>query len=220
VPDRWATFDCYGTLIDWDGGVSAALAGVFGPDVAPELVAGYHAAEPEVEAGPYRTYAEVMAESMAIAAAGAGLAVPPGEEEALARALPGWEPFPEAPAALGELRRRGWRLGLLSNCDRDLIAASARRLDVPFDAVVVAEDVRSYKPAHGHWERFLAQTGAAPDRHVHVAGSLFHDIAPARALGITCVWINRAGGDGEPVPDRELTDLRRLPDLLDALVPG
>jgi 2-haloacid dehalogenase len=157
---------------------------------------------------------------MAIAAAGAGLAVPPGEEEALARALPGWEPFPEAPAALGELRRRGWRLGLLSNCDRDLIAASARRLDVPFDAVVVAEDVRSYKPAHGHWERFLAQTGAAPDRHVHVAGSLFHDIAPARALGITCVWINRAGGDGEPVPDRELTDLRRLPDLLDALVPG
>ena len=218
MPDRWATFDCYGTLIDWDGGVSAVLARLFGAGRAPDLLARYHAAEPEVEAGPYRAYAEVMAESLARAAAGAGLAVPPGEEGALARALPGWEPFPEATGALAELRRRGWRLALLSNSDRDLIAASARRLGVPFDAVVVAEDVRSYKPAHGHWERFLAETGAARDRHVHVAGSLFHDIAPARALGVTCVWINRAGGAAGPAADRELPDLRGLPDALEELV--
>jgi 2-haloacid dehalogenase len=210
----WATFDCYGTLIDWDGGVRGALARLAGAERAPELLERYHAAEPEVEAGPYRRYAEVMSLALARAAEEAGVPLPPGEEDALARALPSWRPFPEVPGELEELRRRGWRLAVLSNCDREHIVASQRALGVAFDAVVVAQDVRSYKPARAHWERFFAITGAERDRHVHVAASLFHDIAPARELGLASVWINRAGEAPAPGPARELRDLRGLADAL------
>jgi 2-haloacid dehalogenase len=145
------------------------------------------------------------------------VAVRPGEEDALARALPSWRAFPEAPGELGELRRRGWRLAVLSNCDREHIEASQRALGIAFDEVVVAQDVRSYKPAHDHWERFVSITGAERERHVHVAASLFHDIAPARELGLTSVWINRAGEAPAPGPARELPDLRGLADALDDL---
>jgi 2-haloacid dehalogenase len=136
------------------------------------------------------------------------------------RALPSWEPFPEVPDALRELRARGWSLALLSNSDRELIAASMRQLEVPIDVVVVAEDVQSYKPEPGHWDRFFEITTAARDRHVHVAQSHFHDIAPASALGLTTVWINRLGESAEPAPTRELPDLSALPGTLDALVPA
>jgi 2-haloacid dehalogenase len=214
---RWATFDCYGTLIDWDGGVGAELARLFGAARAPELLARYHGAEPEVEAGPYVSYADVMSLALARAAREAGVAVPAGEEGALALALPSWRPFPEAPDELEELRRRGWRLAVLSNCDREHIEASQRALGVAFDEVVVAQDVRSYKPAHAHWERFFAITEADRD-HVHVAASLFHDIAPARELGLRSVWINRAGEDPAPGPATALPDLRGLADALDELV--
>jgi 2-haloacid dehalogenase len=213
---RWASFDCYGTLIDWDGGVRDALARAFGAARAAGLLSGYHAAEPAVEAEGYRSYREVMALALARAAEGAGVDVPAGEEDALARALPSWRPFPEVPGELRELRRRGWRLAVLSNCDREHIAASQRALGVWFDAAVVAEDVRAYKPAHAHWERFFAVTGAAPEDHVHVAASLFHDIAPARELGLRSVWINRAG-EPSGAAKREQPDLRGLADALDGL---
>jgi 2-haloacid dehalogenase len=101
-----------------------------------------------------------------------------------------------------------------------LIAASQRRLEVPIDLTVVAEDVRSYKPGHAHWEHFFEATTAEREQHVHVAASLFHDIAPARELGLRCVWINRLGEQPEPQPDRELADLSALPDTLDELVPA
>jgi 2-haloacid dehalogenase len=215
---RWASFDCYGTLIDWDGGVGRELARLFGPENAHELLARYHEAEPAVEAGEYRGYSEVMALALARAAAGAGRAVPAGEEEALSRALPCWRPFPEAPAELRELRRRGWRLAVLSNCDRVHVDASVQALGVAFDEVVVAEEVRSYKPAHAHWERFFSLTGARRDRHVHVAASLFHDIGPARALGLSHVWIDRAGERPAQRPERALPDLGGLADLLDEVV--
>jgi 2-haloacid dehalogenase len=216
---RWATFDCYGTLIDWDGGVRAELARLFGPERAPALLSGYHAAEREAEAGEYRSYADVMALALARAAAAAGLGVPPGEERALERALPGWPPFPEVPGELAALRSRGWRLAVLSNCDREHIAASAGALGLAFDEVVVAQDVRSYKPAHAHWERFLELTGARRERHAHVAASPFHDIAPARELGLRRVWIDRGGERPAHEPDRRLPDLRGLADALDGLVP-
>jgi 2-haloacid dehalogenase len=109
-------------------------------------------------------------------------------------------------------------LALLSNTDRDLIEASQRQLGVAVDLAIVAEEVGSYKPAHGHWDRFFEATTADRDRHVHVAASLFHDIAPARELGLKNVWINRLGEQAEPKPDRELTDLSDLPDTLDELV--
>ena len=124
------------------------------------------------------------------------------------------------PEALAELRRRGWNLAILSNTDRDLIAASQRQIGVSVDVAVVAEDVRSYKPAHAHWERFFELTTADRAHHVHVAASLFHDVAPARELGLKIVWINRLGEVADPEPDRELPDLSGLPDALDELVPA
>jgi 2-haloacid dehalogenase len=212
--DRWATFDCYGTLIDWNGGIRAELARVFGEDRADERLHRYHELEPELEADGKLTYREVMTEAMR------RLGAPAGEEGGLADSLPRWQPFPEVPAALAEARRRGFKLAILSNTDPDLIAASKSLLAVPFDETVVASEIGSYKPAYGHWQEFTARTGADPGRHVHVAASLFHDIAPASALGLPTVWINRLGERAEPEPTRELPDLTGLPDVLDELVPG
>lgn len=219
---RWATFDCYGTLIDWNGGIRGQLARLFGAEAAPALLARYHELEPAVQAEAYRSYREVLTETLVRLATEQGLALPEGEEAALADSLPHWPPFPEVPAALAELRARGWRLAILSNTDRDLLTASERQLGVPFDAVVVAEDVGSYKPAHGHWQAFRASVAVAPERHVHVAASLFHDIVPATELGLTSVWINRLGERAGPgaAPARELPDLGALADTLDALVPA
>jgi len=217
---RWATFDCYGTLIDWDGGIRGVLEGLFGADRAPELLARYHRLEPEVQAEAFRSYAEVLSLTLERLAAENDLAIPEGETGALARSLPDWPAFREVPVALAELRRRGWRLAILSNSDRDLIAASQRQLGVPVDVAVVAEEIQSYKPAHAHWERFFELTTADRAQHVHVAASLFHDVAPARELGLKIVWINRLGEAADPEPDVELPDLSGLPDALDALVPA
>src|SRR4051812_27246901 len=212
--DRWATFDCYGTLIDWNGGIRAELARVFGEEQAGPLLVRYHQLEPELEHDGTRSYREVMTEAMR------RLGAPDGEEGGLAASLPDWQPFPEVPAALEDARRRGWRLGILSNSDEDLIAASKQRLGVPFDETVVAGAIGSYKPALGHWREFTARTGADPERHIHVAASLFHDIAPANELGLRSIWINRLGETPGPLPTRELQDLTGLPDALDELVPG
>ena len=154
-----------------------------------------------------------------------GYGIPEGEGGALAQSLPDWPPFPEAPKALEELRRRGWSLAILSNIDRSLMVASEQRLGVPFDLIVTADDVDSYKPAPGHWERFFEQTTAAKERHVHVGASAFHDVEPANALGLKTVWISRGGADSfahtaDAEPDRELPDLSDLPDTLDELVPA
>jgi 2-haloacid dehalogenase len=215
---RWITFDCYGTLIDWHAGIGGELERVFGTQAAPRLLERYHEVEPEVEAESYRSYREVLTLSLERLARDERIQLPEGEAGALARSLPEWPPFPEVPDALAELRRRGWQLAILSNSDRDLIAASQRNLAVPFDLAIVAEDVQSYKPSHGHWERFFEATTAARERHVHVAASLFHDIAPAMELGLTTVWINRLGEQADPQPTRELEDLSELPDTLDELV--
>ena len=218
--ERWATFDCYGTLIDWDWGIRRELERLFGPDVAAGLLERYHALEPQVQGEAYRSYREVLTLTLERLVQEERLALPEGEEPALARSLPTWEPFPGVAAALSEARDRGWKLAILSNSDRDLIAASIGRIGVPFDHTVVAEDVGSYKPAHGHWERFFAATGADLAGHAHVAASLFHDIVPASELGLASVWINRLGEHPGPQPTRELPDLERLPDVLDELVPA
>jgi 2-haloacid dehalogenase len=216
--DRWATFDCYGTLIDWNAGIEGELERLFGVEDAPRLLERYHELEPAVQAEAYRSYGEVLTLTLMRLAEVESLAIPEGETDALARSLPDWQPFPEVRASLEELRSRGWRLAILSNSDRDLIAASRQQIGVPFDLTVVAEDVGSYKPAHGHWQRFRDDTEADGDSHVHVAASLFHDIAPANELGLRSVWINRLGEEPEPKPTRELSDLSNLPDTLDELV--
>ena len=212
--ERWATFDCYGTLIDWNGGIRGELARVFGEDRADERLARYHELEPELQADGTLSYREVLTEAMR------RLGAPDTDQGALAQSLPNWEPFPEAPAALQEARSRGWKLAILSNTDRDFIDASMARLAVPFELAIVASEIGSYKPAHRHWERFVEQTQAAREGHVHVAASLFHDIAPANELGLRSIWVNRLGELPEPKPTRELRDLDHLPETLDELAPA
>ena len=207
--DRWATFDCYGTLIDWNGGIRAQLARVFGEDRADELLRRYQELEPELQADGTLSYREVLTEALR------RLGVPDGEETALADSLPDWQPFPEVPQALEEARGRGWRLAILSNTDRDYIEASMQRLGGGFELAIVASEIGSYKPALGHWRAFEDQVGRLPD--VHVAASLFHDVAPANELGLRSIWINRLGETPGPVPTRELPDLAVLAETLDEL---
>ncbi|MGZ4390062.1 MAG: HAD-IA family hydrolase [Gaiellaceae bacterium] len=213
--ERWATFDCYGTLVDWNAGICGQLARVFGEGRADQLLLRYHELERQVEAEtPTARYREVMAEVMR------RLGAPEEEQDALGRSLPDWPVFPEVPAALAEARRRGWRLAALSNTDREFIDASIQALGVQYDEAVVASEIGSYKPAHGHWEEFFRRTGADRAGHVHVAQSHFHDVVPANELGLRSIWINRLGERREPPPTRELPDLERLPDTLDELVPA
>jgi 2-haloacid dehalogenase len=205
--DRWATFDCYGTLVDWNGGIRAQLARVFGDERGGELLERYHELEPQLQADGKLSYREVLTEAMR------QLGAPVEEETALADSLASWQPFPEVPEALGEARHQGWKLAILSNTDRDYIEASMERLGVPFEFAIVASEIGSYKPALGHWRAFEERVGTPPD--VHVAASLFHDVAPANDLDLPSVWINRLGEQPRPQPTRELPDLTRLAETLE-----
>ena len=199
--DRWATFDCYGTLVDWNAGLAGALGDA-------SLLARYHEVEPVVQAEtPGLSYREVLRES----ARRLGVDADPAET------LPGWPVFPDVRPELETARSRGWQLAILSNSDRDLIEASIASNGVPFELAIVASEIGSYKPAHRHWEAFAEQVGRLPD--VHVAQSHFHDVVPATALGVPTVWINRLGEHAEPAPTRELKGLTGLADTLDELVP-
>jgi 2-haloacid dehalogenase len=196
----WATFDCYGTLVDWDSGIASV--------VGDDLLATYHEVEPQVQLEqPTLSYREVMREVLR--------RLDFADVDALARSLPGWPVFPEVPDALESARERGWKLAILSNTDRDFIEASMTSIDVPFDLAIVASEIGSYKPGLGHWRAFEERIGRLPD--VHVAASRFHDVVPATKLGIPTLWINRRFEIGEPRPTRELPNLERLADTLDEL---
>jgi 2-haloacid dehalogenase len=217
--ERWATFDCYGTLIDWETGIGGALGKLWPGRDRTRLLARYHQVEPSIQAAGAIPYREVMARTLRTIAESEGESLRAGDEGALGDSLPGWPVFPEVPGALDELQARGWRLAILSNTDPDLLAASIRRIGVAPDMTITATDAGSYKPAHGHWERFRERSGAEPGRHVHVAASLFHDIAPASELGIRAVWINRQGESSRLPRAAELFDLSKLPSTLERLVP-
>ncbi len=200
--ERWATFDCYGTLVDWNAGLATALGDA-------SLLPRYHALEPLVQAeDPTRSYRDVLRET----ARRLGLDADP------AATLPEWPVFPDTQNALREARARGWRLAILSNTDRDLIEASMRAVRVPFELAIVASEIGSYKPAPEHWHAFARETGRLPD--VHVAQSHFHDVVPATGLGLPTIWINRLGETGEPPATRQQPTLEGLADALDALVPS
>ena len=220
MPDRWATFDCYGTLVDWESGIETELARIWPDEDADTLRERYHEIEPRVQLEGSLPYREVLRQALVLLAESEGLELPPGEETALGDSLPRWPVFPEVPAALAELRERGWKLVPLSNTDPDFLEASMQAIGVPFDGTVVAGEIGSYKPAHGHWKVFYERFGADPERHVHVAASLFHDIAPADELGITAVWINRLDETSNLSRAAELPDLARLPETLESLLPG
>jgi len=218
--ERWATFDVYGTLIDWMGGIRGELARLWPEADADRLLERYHELEPQVEEGRAIPYRDVLAETLARLATSEGLELSSEEAGALGDSLPSWRPFPEVPGALAELRGRGFRLAPLSNTDPEFLAASLQRIGVPVDGQVAAADAGSYKPALGHCERFFELFGADREHHVHVAASLFHDIAPAERLGLKAVWINRLADKSDLPRAAELRDLSRLPDVLDELVPA
>ena len=218
--ERWATFDCYGTLVDWNGGIRAELEKLFGVERAGYLLRRYHELEPGIQSSyPGSSYREVLTIALEQLAAEEELTLPEGETSALARSLPDWPVFDDVSPGLTEARSRGWHLGILSNTDRDLIDASMQSIGVPFDLAIVAGEIGSYKPAHRHWEVFRQRVGDGVG-HVHVAQSLFHDIEPARELGIPSVWINRLDQPDDPRPNVTLTGVHVLADALDSLVPA
>jgi len=223
MAERWATFDCYGTLVDWNTGIRSELERLFGVERGDGLLARYHELEPEIQASnPGASYREVLTLALEQLADEESLALPEGEASALARSLPGWPVFEDARAGLEEARSRGWHLGILSNTDRDLIDSSMVAIGISFPVTIVASEIGSYKPAPKHWEMFREKTGATAETHVHVAQSVFHDIVPATELGLRTIWINRLG---EPQPEstkptKTLRDVSALADALDELVPG
>lgn len=205
---RWCTFDCYGTLIDWEGGITAALRPLLAEPVdRAALAKEYIETEATVESGTYLTYREILDR------AGRALLHRHGVEAAspLPASLPSWRAFPEVPAALRALQSAGLRIAILSNVDRDLIATSIPKLGVSPDLVVTAEDVGSYKPATGHWTHFAKLSGASTADTVHVGASQYHDMVPAAALGYRTVFIDRHGEPLVSKPTRVLPDLTGLP---------
>ena len=204
------TYDCYGTLIDWRAGLGRSLSMLLGAGMADrtdEIYETYVRVEAEVEAGGYQPYRRVLAAAAERLGRQLRVELPPGRASLLAEVLPDWPLFADTNEALVRLKQR-YRLGVLSNIDRDLFAGTAQHFDVEFDFVVTAQDVRAYKPAHGHFERLLLAHGER-DQVLHVAQSLFHDGAPTRELGIAFVWINRYND----VNRTEVRPLAMYPDL-------
>jgi 2-haloacid dehalogenase len=218
------TFDCYGTLIDWESGILETLRafrekhGIDEGDA--DLLAAYALAEARVQRGFYRPYKDVLREVMKKIAA--HFAVKGKiDEKALADALPSWRPFDDTVPALRTLSRH-FKLAVISNIDDDLFARAAEKLEVHFDWVVTAQQVEAYKPALKNFYRAKDKIGVHPSRIVHVAQSRFHDIAPAKTLDWTAVWVNRArrvpdARRNEPVntkPDLTVPDLATLVDIV------
>jgi 2-haloacid dehalogenase len=209
------TFDCYGTLIDWEAGISDALRALGAPaDRQREIVDAYVCTEAAIEQQGYRPYREILSAAQAALARDFGLNIAEDQHDALARSLPTWPPFADTNDALKRLKQR-FRLGILSNIDRDLFEETSKHFDVAFDLVVTADDVESYKPAHPHFLQMLGRVGG-PWHVLHVAQSLYHDAGPAAELKLNYVWINRYGGTaGEGVP--MLAEFATLAEFADAM---
>ena len=198
---RWITFDCFGTLVDWQTGFARAVRPLFG-ERTNEVLHAYHAHEAIVERlTPHRSYKEVLGTALARAAQECGVAMPSIETaRPLAEAWASMPVFDDVEPMLAELRRQDWRLAVLTNCDDDLFALTHRQFRAPFDLVLTAERVRGYKPAPWHVLGFERITRVDRRDWVHVANSWYHDVAPARALGIQHVWLDRdrTGETGVP----------------------
>jgi 2-haloacid dehalogenase len=197
---RWITFDCFGTLVDWQAGFASAIRPLAG-EQTDEVVRAYYEHEPIVERlTPHRSYKEVLVTSLARAARESGLSISAEDARPLAEAWATMPVFDDVEPMLAELRRQGWRLAVLTNCDEDLFALTHRQFRTPFDLVLTAERVRGYKPAPWHFLGFERLTRVDRRDWVHVANSWYHDIAPARALGIQHVWLDRdqTGETGVP----------------------
>lgn len=214
------TFDCYGTLVDWNDGIAGAFedfARAKGIEFEREAVlAAYHATEPAVEGEAFRRYRDVLAETAERAARRLGWPIGDGEGRFLPESFDRWIPFDDTNASIERLAAAGYRLGILSNVDDDLLAITRRKFSVEFDLIVTAEQVEAYKPAQGHFDEARKRIGGA--RWLHAAQSHFHDIAPAVRLGIDSAWVNRL--HDEPSDDtRPLREVATLTELADWLAP-
>lgn len=222
------TFDCYGTLIDWEPGIVKAVRralsahGVTGADGAildKEILEKYAGLEAELEAGPYQPYRVVLARVMEGLGRHFGVTFTTVENDSLADSIKDWQPFPDTVDALRRLATR-YQLAILSNVDSDLFRESARHLAVDFDYVVTAQQIASYKPARFNFEMALVKIGRPKEKVLHVAESVYHDIIPARAIGLKTVWLyRRMGQDGSGAtkaaagePDLVLSTLESLAD--------
>ena len=207
------TFDCYGTLIDWEAGLLAGLRAILDPrGVAADdedLLARYAGHESAIESGPYLRYREVLSRGGDAVCRELGVTASPDELARFGGSVVDWPPFPDSAAALARLKQR-FALAVITNCDDDLFAASNRRLGVDFDFVITAQQCRGYKPDPRNFEIAFERIGRPKDRILHVAQSLFHDHVPAKALGLTTVWINRRhdrSGTGATPPADATPDL-------------
>jgi 2-haloacid dehalogenase len=212
VADRWLTFDCFGTLIDWRHGIQTTGELLF-PGRGEQFLGAYIALEAEVEReGSFKRYRAVLTETTRRAARQLDLELKPDDATALVSTIPYWPPFADVGPALAELRREGWKFALLTNCDRDIIALTQRRLPASFDAVVTAEDVSAYKPSPAHFRLFQSTFGSSAGAWIHVAQSYFHDIEPTHELGISRIWVNRQGEKDDPsIADAVISGLSLLP---------
>ena len=191
------TFDCYGTLIDWEAGILAAIRASFPASAGlpdRELLESFHESQNTLKGGAYRSYRRLLAEAADELARARGWAVSGPAAEAVGASVPTWEPFDDTNDALVRLHEAGATLGILSNVDDDLLAGTLEQLAVPFDRLGTAERLRSYKPATPHFELGRRWSEEEDDgRWLHVAQSLYHDIVPTTRLGIPSVWVNRLG---------------------------
>jgi 2-haloacid dehalogenase len=215
------TFDCYGTLIDWEQGILNAFQPVLAPrgieTDGEQLLEIYARHEAQLERGPYLQYREVLARSLRGVCGELGFAPSMAEETEFALAIGDWPAFADSAPALRRLQAR-FKLGVITNCDRGLFALSSRRLGVRFDWIVTAQDAGAYKPSHAPFELAFATLELPRERILHAAQSLFHDHVPAKALGLTTVWVDRrhgrAGSGATPpasaTPDMTVTDMRSL----------
>jgi 2-haloalkanoic acid dehalogenase type II len=220
-----ATFDCYGTLVDWEGGAGAFLYSLClrhgdpAPPSGRELRKRWEAIQFElVDGAEYRPYKQVLADSLRAWMDERGLAWDPVEGDALVRAMRSWQPFPDTRPALTRARAAGLSLVIVSNTDRDIIEHTLRHIEVPFDDVITAEDVGAYKPADVVFETALERIGEPPEAILHVAFGFKYDLPPAERAGMRTAWVNR---HGEPPPgnarrDYEWRDLWGLAELAES----
>lgn len=190
---RLITFDCYGTLIDWENGMLASLRPMFSRDGRSvsdaQLLEHYGEVEAEIEAGPYLAYRQVLSQTAQEVGRRLGTAISEQQGAAFAESVARWQPFPDTVAALETMKKK-FRLGIISNVDDDLFAETGKKLGVEFDFVITAQQVRSYKPSHRNFEEALRRGGLSKEQMLHAGQSLYHDVAPANALGIRNVWVN------------------------------
>ncbi len=211
----WVTFDCYGTLIDWEGGIRrfiAALPGVRDPD---SFMAEWEEIQFQMLHEPYNRYREILAASLRETQSRRRLPYHPQQGFDFAEALTGWTPFPDTNPALEKLRARGFKLGIVSNIDDNLLQRTIKHFTVPFDLLMTAEQSKAYKPDARPFQLALERVGVPPSEVTHVAFGERYDLATARACGMKVIFVARNGKKIATPADAEIHSLEALPDLLE-----